>query len=297
MPTPERPIRSLAVAQASARSYSQASIRPYRLAAVFAAACLLSACGGGGGSEAGIAAAAADSGKLSVKTATLDGSAPLVIGHRGFPGEYPEETQPAYQGAADVGADSLELDLHLTRDCVLVARHNPWLSDNTNIASVAAADPEVMARKRTVPGRWVDVKYDLARFGGPPRYLTDLTDPADPKSVLESLIVDGEDHTGDWSITDFTLSEVKTWLRGTTYDAAAERPTIDNGRYPVLSFQEVIDIARVKSAAVGRTLSVYPEAKNPYWNNQQAIANGRCRRHRSSVRGCDPEGDRAEPAQ
>jgi len=32
---------------------------------------------------------------------TLDGSVPLVIGHRGLPGLYPEETLPSYEGAAD----------------------------------------------------------------------------------------------------------------------------------------------------------------------------------------------------
>lgn len=205
---------------------------------------------------------------------TLDGSQPLVIGHRGLPGLYPEETQPSYENAADAGADSLEEDLHLTKDCVLVARHNPWLSDNTNIAEVAASVPEVAARKRTVPGRLVDVTYDVSKYGGPAQYLSDLTDPNDPKSVLKSLVVDGEDHTGDWSITDFTVAELKQWVRGTTYDDRAERPTVDNGKYPVLTFQEIIDIAKAKSTALKKTLTVYPESKNPYWNNAQAIANG-----------------------
>ena len=205
---------------------------------------------------------------------TLDGAAPLVIGHRGLPGLYPEETAPSYNGAADAGADSLEEDLHLTKDCVLVARHNPWLSDNTNITTVAATNATVAARKRTVPGVLVPVTYSLATYGGPAQYLSDRTDPADQKSVLKSLIVDGEDHTGDWSITDFTVAELKQWFGGTTYDAANERPSDLNGKYPILTMQEIIDIAKAKSASSGRTITVYPEAKNPYWNNQQAIANG-----------------------
>ncbi|WP_317204679.1 glycerophosphodiester phosphodiesterase family protein [Janthinobacterium sp.] len=226
---------------------------------IIAASLALSACGG-------------DSGPLPFLT--LDGAAPLVIGHRGLPGLYPEETQPAYEAAADAGADSLEMDLHLSRDCVLVARHNPWLSDNTNIAAVAQGNAAVAARKRTVPGVLVNVGYSLSTYGGPAQYLSDRTDALDPKSVLKSLVVDGEDHTGDWAISDFTVAELKQWIGGTTYDARTERPTALNGKYPVLTMQEIIDIAKAKGAAAGRTISVYPEAKNPLWNNAQAIANG-----------------------
>ncbi|MES2739722.1 MAG: glycerophosphodiester phosphodiesterase family protein [Pseudomonadota bacterium] len=222
----------------------------------------LSACGGGGAST-------------SVQPfSTLDGAAPLVIAHRGLSGLYPEQTRPAFEAAADAGADALEMDLHLSKDCVLVARHNAWLSDNTNISTVALNNPAVAARKRTVPGVLVDVAYSATTYGGPAQYLSDKTDPLDPRSVLKSLVVDGEDHTGDWSITDFTVAELKQWFGGTTYDARNERPTELNGQYPILTMQEIIDIAKAKSAATGRAIAVYPESKNPYWNNAQAIANG-----------------------
>src|SRR5258706_15636492 len=121
--------------------------------------------------------------------ATLDGKAPLVIGHRGLPGLRPEETRASYELAADSGTDALEEDLHLSKDCVLVARHNPWLSDNTNIATVALTNAEVASRKRTVPGVLVNVPYDATVYGGPAQYLSDRTDPNDPKSVLKSLVV------------------------------------------------------------------------------------------------------------
>jgi glycerophosphoryl diester phosphodiesterase len=227
---------------------------------------VVTACGGGNDSN-------------SKPLATLDGAAPLIIGHRGLPGLYPEETLPAYEGAVDAGADSLEEDLHLTKDCVLVARHNPWLSDNTNIATIALTNPTVAARKRTVPGVLVNITYKAATpaaAGGTAQYLSDLTNPADPTSVLKSLVVDGEDHTGDWSITDFTAAELKQWIGGTTYDAAALRVEASklNGQYPVLTMQEIIDLAKAKSKLTGRTITVYPETKNPIWNNAQAIANG-----------------------
>ncbi len=202
---------------------------------------------------------------------TVDGKMPLVIGHRGVPGLVPEETEASYELAADLGTDALEEDLHLTKDCILVARHNPWLSDNTNVAEVAKTNPEVAARKRTARGVLVKAP---ASSGGPAEYPVDLVDPADPKSVLKALIVDGDDHTNDWSITDFTMAELKQWIAGTTYDAANERPKLFNGKFPIISFQDIIDIAKAKSKATGRTIAVYPETKNPTWNNAQAIANG-----------------------
>jgi glycerophosphoryl diester phosphodiesterase len=205
---------------------------------------------------------------------TLTGEPPMIIGHRGLPGLRPEETQPSYEMAADVGADALEEDLHLTKDCVLIARHNPWMSDNTNVADVAKTNADVAARKRTVPGVSVPVKWKSTPTTGPSSYLTDLTDPSDYRSVLGSLVVDGDEHVNDWSVTDFTADELTTLFGGTTYDAKDERPTEFNGKFPILTFQQIIDIAKAKSAATGRKLLVYPETKNPTWNNAQAIANG-----------------------
>ena len=83
---------------------------------------------------------------------TLDGKQPQVIAHRGYSGLYPEQTQMAYEKAIDAGADMIELDMHMTRDCQLVARHNAWLSDSTNIADVAKSNSYVAGRKRTTPG-------------------------------------------------------------------------------------------------------------------------------------------------
>ena len=51
----------------------------------------------------------------------------LNIAHRGGAGERPESTLEAFRHALSVGADVLELDVHLSRDGRLVVSHDPDL--------------------------------------------------------------------------------------------------------------------------------------------------------------------------
>ena len=161
--------------------------------------------------------------------ATLDGKQPLVVAHRGASGYLPEETLEAYARAIELGADVIEMDLVVTKDGVLVARHDPNLAISTDVAK----HPEFASRKKTMQ-------------------------------------VDGETQTG-WFVQDLTLAEVKS-LGGISTDA--ERPQQFNGQFKIPTFQEVIDFAKAKSRETGRTIAIYPETKNPTWNNAQAIANG-----------------------
>lgn len=58
---------------------------------------------------------------------------PLVIAHRGASGLMPEHTLEAYALAIEQGAHFVEPDLVITRDGVLIARHENELSDTTDI--------------------------------------------------------------------------------------------------------------------------------------------------------------------
>ncbi len=59
---------------------------------------------------------------------------PVVIGHRGVPGERLEHTRPSYLLAIEQGADYIEPDLVSTRDGVLVVRHENEISTSTDVA-------------------------------------------------------------------------------------------------------------------------------------------------------------------
>lgn len=66
---------------------------------------------------------------------TLSGDAPLVMAHRGASGLFPEHTLEAYKAAIEQGADYIEPDLVLTKDGVMIARHEPMLDGTTDVAA------------------------------------------------------------------------------------------------------------------------------------------------------------------
>lgn len=69
---------------------------------------------------------------------TLNGQTPLVMGHRGAAGYRPDHTLAGYKLAIDMGANYIEPDLVITKDGVLIARHEPNITNTTNVASHAA---------------------------------------------------------------------------------------------------------------------------------------------------------------
>lgn len=105
---------------------------------------LLSSAGGTAGGMTGASFSLTRRAALAITAATplLAGRAmaakprsPLIIAHRGASGDAPEHTLAAYTLAITMGADIIEPDLVMTRDGVLIARHENELSDSTDVAS------------------------------------------------------------------------------------------------------------------------------------------------------------------
>ena len=175
---------------------------------------------------------------------TLKGTAPLVIGHRGDSGARPEHTLEAYKSAIAKGADFIEPDLVITKDNVLIARHEPMLA-------VVQLDSS---------GR---ILRDSS--GNPILNNTDTSTDAYKRPEFASrLTVKNLDGAlrGGWFAEDFTLAEIKQLnaieripaLRGTEYDN-------DGLKVPTLS--EVIALVKQVEVETGRKIGIYPETKHP----------------------------------
>src|SRR6478609_5063187 len=70
---------------------------------------------------------------------------PLVIGHRGAPGYRPEHSRSSYDLALAMGVDAVEPDIVVSRDGVLVVRHENEVGSTTDVAT----RPEFADRRTT----------------------------------------------------------------------------------------------------------------------------------------------------
>lgn len=89
-----------------------------------------------------------------------------VFGHRGACAWFPEHTLASYARAVTDGADYVEPDLVCTKDGVLVARHEPDITETTDVA----AHPEFAGRRvaKTIDGKvvtgWFTTDFTLAEL-------------------------------------------------------------------------------------------------------------------------------------
>ena len=158
----------------------------------------------------------------------------IVIAHRGASGERPEHTIESYRLAIEEGADYIEPDLVMTRDGVLVARHEPEIGGTTNVAQ----HPEFASRRRV--------------------------------QVIDGETMDGW-FTEDFTLSELKTLRARERLpalrpQNLEFDGRFTVPTFDE------IMQLVMDTNQRRAAAVRgnarreaapRLLGVYPETKHP----------------------------------
>jgi glycerophosphoryl diester phosphodiesterase len=81
------------------------------------------------------------------------GRRPLVFAHRGGSALAPENTMAAFASGLALGADGLELDVHLSRDGVVVVHHDRTLERTTNLTG-PIAERTAAELERADAGYW-----------------------------------------------------------------------------------------------------------------------------------------------
>jgi glycerophosphoryl diester phosphodiesterase len=83
--------------------------------------------------------------------------------------------------------------------------------------------------------------------------------------------IDGKQETG-WFVEDFSLAELRTLRARERLPAIRPKSAAFDGRFEVPTLREVLNLARRKSSATGRTIGVYPETKHPTYHKSIGLA-------------------------
>lgn len=151
----------------------------------------------------------------------------LIIAHRGASGHRPEHTAAAVRLGFALGAGAVEPDLVPTKDGVLVVRHEPEISETTDVA----AHPEFADRRRTI------VVPEAAR------------QPWDPAEM-----------TG-WFTLDFTWAELAT-LRARERLPRLRQHGATFREEPLLRFTDLLDLLDEVTAETGERPVLVAEIKH-----------------------------------
>jgi glycerophosphoryl diester phosphodiesterase len=162
---------------------------------------------------------------------------PLLIGHRGASGYVPEHTLTSYFLAIQQGADYAEPDLVMTKDGVLVARHENEIGGTTDVAS-----RKEFARRKT-------------------------------SKTIDGATIEGW-FTEDFTLAELKTLRARERIpeirpANTRFDGQFEIPTFDEilGLIRALDEQRAV-AARKRGLPKPARIGVYPETKHPtYFDN------------------------------
>lgn len=88
--------------------------------------------------------------------------APEIIAHRGVPREFPENSLPGFARALALGADAVELDVHVAADGVPVVHHDAVLNVGPHLGvPIAELTADALAETWLAPGVNVPTLADV----------------------------------------------------------------------------------------------------------------------------------------
>lgn len=99
----------------------------------------------------------------------------LIFAHRGASGYAPENTLPAFELAADMGADGIEFDVQITSDGKLIIHHDRVLG-RTEAASGKLSDWTFADLRALDVGSWYDARFAGTHMPTPTELVEDVGD-------------------------------------------------------------------------------------------------------------------------
>ena len=158
-------------------------------------------------------------------------SKPLIMGHRGVAGYYPDHTLFGYKKAVELGADFVEPDLVMTKDGVLVCRHEPYIGGTTDVAN----HPEFAGLRKSME--------------------------------VDGIMIANEWFVSDFTLAQLkTLRAVQplTKERNPSYD---RNPAYD-GLFEIPTFEEMIVAVQDENKRLGKNAGIIPEIKHSTYHAQ-----------------------------
>ncbi|MFD6209789.1 glycerophosphodiester phosphodiesterase [Peribacillus sp. NPDC060253] len=105
-----------------------------------------------------------------------------IFAHRGSKGTHPENTMAAFQKAAEIGAEGIEFDVHLSSDGELVIIHDETLDRTTSLTGYVKDHSAQMLKTADAGG-----KFSKKFLGEPIPFLTDVFDWARGNALLMNI--------------------------------------------------------------------------------------------------------------
>lgn len=119
---------------------------------------------------------------------------PDIQGHRGARGLLPENTVPSFLKALELGVTTLELDLVVSKDSILVVSHEPWF--NPSISSHPDGRPVLSVEGRqlnTFSMTYAEIRAFDVGIRGNPNFPEQQPIPI-PKPTLEEVVLQAEEY-------------------------------------------------------------------------------------------------------
>lgn len=125
---------------------------------------------------------------------------PLWVAHRGASREHRENTLAAFARALELGADAIELDVHLTSDGIPVVHHDPEVRTGDSTIPIASSTLADLRKGGIAHGPHIPTLAETCDLvGGRAELLVELKGTGIERAVITAL----RDHRGPWAVHSF----------------------------------------------------------------------------------------------